>query len=113
MERREHARYPRTFELTGPDNGEGIPARMVATNLSLGGLYCTSDVRFDEMTRIGVTMMLPLGRTSETEPVSAEAVVVRHRRVPSSAGDDRFELALFFTKLTDGDRGKLERYLKR
>ena len=113
MEKREHARYPRTFEMTGCENGEGIPARMVATNLSLGGLYCTSNVCFDEMTRIAVTLMLPLGRASETEPITAEAVVVRHRQVQSTTGDDRFELALFFTDLAEDARGRLERYLNR
>ncbi len=57
--------------------------------------------------------MLPRSHASEFESVTAEAVVVRHRQIPSTSGDGRHELALFFTKLADDDRGKLERYLKR
>ena len=59
-----------------------------------------------------LTMMLPIEPTAP-EPIAAEAVVVRHRSIDSATNGDRFELALFFTKMNDDAREKLETYLAR
>lgn len=108
-ERRAHARYDKTFELHQLGAPEVAVARMVARNLSLGGLYCTSTRAFDEMTRLAVRLMLPNG--SETDPIDVEAVVVRARRLSSPLGDQRYELALYFTSIEDGQRERLARFL--
>ena len=88
-------------------------ARVVASNLSMGGLYCTSSSDFAEMTRLAVRLLIPVKRGSngDTEPLDVEAVVVRRREVESSTGDPRFELGLFFTNLDDGARKTLSRYI--
>ena len=108
-ERRAHTRHSTDLTIQGtPDEG-GVVARMVARNLSLGGLYCTSTTDFPEMTRLAVRLMLPLHRDNpgETEPVDLEAVVVRREKVNSRSGEPRYRLALFFTSVDDDARKRL------
>lgn len=110
-ERRSHARFPYRFDIEGPDDGLGSAARMVSSDLSLGGLQCSSSRDYPEMTRLGVRLQLPNGRG--VDPLDVEAVVVRRRELPSSSGAPRYELALFFTALSDDARERLARFLAR
>lgn len=115
-DRRAHPRHARSFELEGATDDRAITARMVANNLSLGGVHCTSPADFPEMTRLAVRMMLPRVGTDRRgdRPIELEAVVVRRRALKSSAGSDhRYELALFFTRIADDDRALLKRYLEK
>lgn len=107
-ERRAHERIDRTIEFEGFHSEQNAVARMVASNLSLGGVYCTSCTDFPEMTRLGVKMALP-----ENGSLDVEAVVVRRRALPSpSGGDARFELALFFTGIDEEQKALLKGYLQ-
>lgn len=116
-DRRAHPRYETRLELQGTREEGGQVARMEASNLSLGGLYCTTTCDFPEMTRLAVRLMLPIAGSEgngEFEPVDLEAVVVRHRRLDSpSGGAERFELGLFFTGVGDEERRQLADYLYR
>jgi hypothetical protein len=86
---------------------------MTANNLSLGGLQCTSSEGFPEMTRLAVRLMLPDLQSEGAAPVDLEAVVVRCEEAErSSAGDDRFSLALFFTRLADVARERLSHFIE-
>ena len=113
-ERRAHTRHSTDLTIQGtPDEG-GVVARMVARNLSLGGLYCTSTTDFPEMTRLAVRLMLPLNDPSSgngTEPVDVEAVVVRREANNRSSGRTRYDLALYFTNVDDEIRSQLQRYI--
>ena len=111
VERRSHARFGTTVELEGTPQPGGVVARMVAKDLSLGGLYCVSSVDFPEMTRLAVRLMLPEPRTGASDPLDVEAVVVRHRPLASATGNGRYELALFFATMNDAERERLARYL--
>jgi hypothetical protein len=84
---------------------------MVSTDLSLGGLQCSSSHDYPEMTRLAVRLQLP--GASAIDPIDIEAVVVRRREVPSASGAERFELALFFTAMEDDARERLARFLAR
>jgi hypothetical protein len=111
VERRSHARFSHQFEIEGPQDETGTVARMVASDLSLGGLHCSSSKDFPEMTRVAVRLMLPNGARVDT--LEVEAVVVRRMELASSSGAERFELGLFFTGLTDDARSRLARFLAR
>lgn len=111
VERRSHARFPRTFEMEGTSQEGGVVARMIARDLSLGGLYCVSSVDFPEMTRLAVRIPLPERRNGDREPLDLEAIVVRRREVGSATGKDRFELALFFAGMSDVQRERLARFI--
>jgi len=113
-ERRAHPRIPTRLELQAtPDEG-GVVARMVAENLSVGGLYCTSTADFAEMTRVAVRLMLPIDSNghSSVHPLDLEAVVVRREPLPAGTnGKDRFKLALLFTHMDDAVREQIVSYL--
>lgn len=110
-ERRVHKRHDRTFVMEGALEHNGVVARMMASNLSAGGVYCTSNVDFPEMTRLGVRMML--GKDEEESPLDLEAVVVRRKVLQSSTGNgNRFELALFFTKVDDLQKTRLNSFIE-
>jgi len=111
VERRSHARFPHQFEIEGPQDSTGTVARMVASDLSLGGLHCSSSQDYPEMTRVAVRLMLPNGGRVDT--LDVEAVVVRRMELASSSGAKRFELGLFFTGLSDDARARLARFLAR
>ena len=111
VERRSHARFPHQIEIEGPQDGQGTVARMVASDLSLGGLHCSSSRDYPEMTRLAVRLLLPDGKRVDT--IDVEAVVVRRVELPSASGAPRFELGLFFTGLTDHARSSLARFLSR
>lgn len=83
---------------------------MTASDLSLGGLSCSSSRDYPEMTRLRVRLQLP---TEPKLPVDVEAVVVRREERSASTGGSRFELALFFTKMSDEAKETLARFLSR
>lgn len=109
-ERRADQRHITNLTIQGTPEGGGIIARMVARNLSAGGLYCTSTTDFPEMTRLAVRLMLPL-KQDDVEPVDLEAVVVRREEIVRSNGRTDFELALYFTGLDAPTKMQLERFL--
>lgn len=111
VERRSHARFPHAFEVEAPADGNGNVARMTASDLSLGGLYCSSSHDYPEMTRLAVRLQLPADPLPE--PIEVEAVVVRREKRASVAGNGRFELALFFTGMSNDAREVLARFLAR
>lgn len=103
-ERRVHRRVDARFKIQGSPEPGGVVARMVANNLSMAGLHCTSSADFPELTRLAVRLMLPVNGAprAHEQAVDVEAVVVRREETaPSNAGDTRFQLALFFTKVDD------------
>jgi hypothetical protein len=108
-ERRAHARFPKTVNLEGTAPTSGDTARMVASDLSLGGLYCTSTSDYPEMTRLAVRM--DLDDNGESDALDIEAVVVRRKELNSSTGKPRYELALFFPSLDDVQRERIARFL--
>jgi len=111
VERRSHARFSHRFEIEAPQDDQGTVARMVASDLSLGGLHCSSSQDYPEMTRLAVRLLLPNG--SRVETLDVDAVVVRRMELASSSGAPRFELGLFFTGLSDESRARLARFLAR
>ena len=64
----------------------------------------------EDRARLAVRLLLPSG-SGRIDPLDAEAVVVRRKKLKSSTGNGRFELGLFFTRMDDVEREKLARYL--
>ena len=114
-ERRAHPRIVTKLTVQGTPEDGGVVARMVASNLSLGGLQCVSTADFPEMTRLAVRLMLPArnGNKALEQPLDLEAVVVRCRELQSNSGEPRYELSLFFTQVDTGGREQLSKYLQR
>ncbi len=108
-ERRSHARFPHKIDIEIPKEGKGTFARLVASDLSLGGLFCSSNQDYAEMTRLEVRLQLPDPEGPDT--IAVEAVVVRRKELKSTSGDGRYELGLFFTSMSDDARERLARFL--
>ena len=114
IERRAHRRIETSFPIDGAPETGGAVARMIAKDLSLGGLRCTSGSDYPEMTRLAVTLLLPSPDNGDSTPVSLEAVVVRRElAAPAISGELRFELSLFFTRVDDSARSRLASFLSR
>ena len=114
IERRAHRRVETSFPIDGAPETGGAVARMIAKDLSLGGLRCTSAADYPEMTRLAITLLLPLAGNGASTPVSVEAVVVRREdAAPAISGEPRFELSLFFTRVDDSARSRLASFLAR
>ena len=111
LEKRSHARFPHRFEIEGPAGDGGTVARMVSRDLSLGGLQCSSSHDYPEMTRIAVRLHLP--GDEDPEPIDVESVVVRRSKLDAIADGERYELALFFTSMSDVCRERIARFLAR
>jgi len=111
VERRSHARFSHHIDIEGPQDGQGTAARMVASDLSMGGLHCSSSHDYPEMTRLAVRLQLPDG--TRTETLDVQAVVVRRTQLASSSGAPRFELGLFFTGMSDEAKATLANFLAR
>ena len=109
-DRRANPRISANFELQGQSQEGGVTARMVASNLSVGGLYCTSQSDFPEMTRLAVRLLLP-GENGESEPHDLQAVVVRRSEVQTPTGNTSYELALFFTNMDQAVRSGIAAFL--
>jgi hypothetical protein len=102
---------PVEVEIEGAHSERGVVARMTASNLSLGGVYCVSSHDFPEMTRLAVRMSLPCSGKAPI-PLDLEAVVVRRESVESPAsGSPRYHLALFFTRIEENHKSLLADYL--
>ena len=113
-ERRANPRFSAIFDLHGAPSNGGVVARMQAADLSLGGLRCTSNADYPEMTRLAVRLELPVDGNGHSEPVDVEAVVVRRTEIESHTQEEtRYELALFFTHLEGDTKDRLARYLDR
>lgn len=111
-ERRAHTRYATQIQVQGTPEDGGVVARMISSNLSVGGLACVSTANFAEMTRLAVRMMLPLkGCDEDFAPLDVEAVVVRSEEIGSATGSQRFELALFFTQMEEEVKEQLRQFL--
>ena len=115
-DRRAHDRIESQLVFEGYSGEQESVARMVASNLSMGGVYCTSSNDFPEMTRLGVRMALPPNGNPgarKAHSLEVEAVVVRRRSLPSpTGGDPRFELALYFTSISEEQKQMLSNYLQ-
>jgi c-di-GMP-binding flagellar brake protein YcgR len=112
-ERRAHPRLSASLNAQSCPEQGGVVARMVTENLSMGGLYCTSDADFPEMTRLAVRLVLPIkkSKNGDTHSVDVEAVVVRREVLPSNSGNSRYKLGLFFTNVDDEARRCLTQFL--
>jgi len=81
-------------------------------NLSEGGAYCRSDVRFALMTRMEVSLELPVGagREEVDSLISLQAVVVRCDPDPSARGS--WSLALYFPDPGSDIHARLAGYVR-
>jgi hypothetical protein len=112
-ERRRSARAPAKLamelKLSGRDFG-----RLETINVSANGVYFTSPSYIEPLTRLEIVLLLPEssdpggGRKRE---VSCEGVVVRTQPESPREGTSQYDIACFFTAISESDRANLEAYI--
>ncbi|MBL8694312.1 MAG: PilZ domain-containing protein [Planctomycetes bacterium] len=100
-ERRAHPRAKANLPITIGAGGRQIEARV--RDLSRSGICFVSPKPISEMTAVRINMEIPGARA---HAVTAEGAVVRCE----PAGDE-YEVAIFFTALSDGDRHALDQFV--
>jgi len=114
-ERRKHKRASLELPLDMVDpaaKGQSIRAKTV--NLSAGGFYCQVPFHVPVLTRLKVSMTVPVKDTQgkeEEHAITCEGTVVRTVPEKPSSGVKTYEIGCFFTDIDDYDRLVIEQYL--
>ncbi len=110
VERRSAARLPArlAMEITlGADR-----ARAESLNVSANGVYFSSKAYIPLLTRLRITLELP-EEPGSTSRVACDGVVVRTEPEVETASASEYEVACYFTDMSDTDRDRLESYILR
>jgi hypothetical protein len=116
---REERRKHRRAELEMPidmqgfdDEGQSFTARTI--NLSAGGFYCALPFYVSPMTKLRVSLVIPVADSDgkvEKHPITCEGMVVRTVPEKAAKGRNLYEIGCFFTEIDDYDRLVIEQYL--
>lgn len=115
-ERRRYGRVQAQIALQLSGTDEAFPAESITTeslNIGAGGVYCHVGHFIAPLTKMQVTMVLPLRTkkgTIKNEIVKTDGVVVRCQ--PSGGEEGGYQIACFFTALDEENRIVLEEYVK-
>lgn len=103
-DRRRYPRSRRGLKAQVDTSGPGILNHV--DNISANGILCHTVKPVALMTRIAIVVELP----GSDHRIDGEGVVVRCE--PDEVGDDRFRVAILFTRLDDEDREAIERFVE-
>jgi len=85
--------------------------RVESLNVSANGVYFASPRYIAPLTRLRVVLDLPGAKGRAKANVSVDGVVVRTEPEEESSGVDQYEIACYFTSISNGDRETLESYI--
>ena len=109
-ERRSAARVPARLSMEITLGGERASAESL--NVSANGVYFASRAYIPLLTKLRVTLELP-GDGGATSRVSCDGVVVRTEPENESSSTREYQVACYFTEISDADRVRLESYILR
>jgi len=104
-DRRRYPRSRRGLPLLSDASGPGVLNHV--DNISANGVLCHTVKPIPLMTRMRIVLDLP---KQFERRVDAEGIVVRCE--PDAQGDDRFRVAILFSKLDDEDHEALRQYVE-
>ena len=110
---KDRRRQPRTSEqvpLSLRDAEPGILNKV--KNISSSGVLCYTSKKLALMNRVTmeIALEMPNAFSGDTERIACEGVVVRSERHPDEKTDG-YETAIFFTRMAEADRAKLEQFV--
>jgi hypothetical protein len=114
-ERRKHRRATLEVPVDVQDSGskhKGFTAKTI--NLSAGGFYCRVPVFLPILTKLRVSMIVPMRQASGKEQdhvISCGGTVVRTMPEKPDPGTKVYEIGCFFTDIDSFDRLIIEEYL--
>jgi PilZ domain-containing protein len=114
---RERRKAPRVvaklaMQVAGVESGESV-VTTESVNLSSSGIQFQAKGPLAPLTRVALTLLVPpFGRRLRRERVvRCEGVIVRCIEVERPRRRPQFELACYFTQVTDQDRELVEQYV--
>jgi hypothetical protein len=114
-ETKDKRRHPRVAHRLRVRSTLREAVELVTIDLSAGGLRCTAPVFIPPMTKVALSLVLPpiAGAADDWErTVEGEAVVVRTEPSgPRKRNDGLFDVALFFSRMDEADRQRLQEFL--
>ncbi len=108
-ERRRHARAAERIALAITDAGAALSTE--TKNLSASGVYCTLERFIAPMSKLQLEFELPNG--SRRVKIRCTGVVVRVEPVIANVEHGLYNVAIFFTELTERDRSAIARFVRR
>lgn len=111
-ERRKHPRTESALPLK--IFKKGLDVITETRNLSCSGVYCRVSKPLSLMSKIGVTLLLPIYRKKKlsTEKIKCNGVVVRSEpEILEDADSACQNVAIFFTELSNKGRNKIIEYV--
>ena len=112
-ERRRAVRAPAKLAMEIKLSGESY-GRLETTNVSANGVYFSSPGFIAPLTRLEITLLLPHDAGSGSKAmreVACEGVVVRTEPEIEDSEHDCYDVACYFTAITERDREDLEAYI--
>jgi hypothetical protein len=109
-DRRGQPRASRNVPLSLRNAEPGILNRV--DNISSSGVLCQTAKKLPLMSKVAMELVLDMPDTfsNETERIACQGVVVRSERNPDLKTGG-YGTAIFFTRVSEEDRGKLERFV--
>lgn len=111
-ERRGHPRTETILPLK--ISKRGLDVITETRNISCSGVYCRVSQPLPLMSKIGVTLLLPIYRKAKvnTEKIRCNGVVVRSEPAIVQEAETAYQnVAIFFTDLSKKDKTKITQYV--
>jgi hypothetical protein len=111
IERRRYPRLEKNIPLKIKDSEFDIVTE--TKNISRSGAYCPVDHPLAPMTKVEITLLLPLHHKTGTEvkKIKCEGIVVRTETLKKPGRNKPYNVAIFFTHLKKSDTAKLAEYV--
>ncbi|MDH4038318.1 MAG: PilZ domain-containing protein [Candidatus Krumholzibacteria bacterium] len=85
-------------------------AKAESLNVSANGVYFASSRFIAPLTRLRITLELP-NESGGKARVACDGVVVRTEPEAELAGTGEYEVACYFTEISEPDKSRLEKYI--
>lgn len=112
-ERRKHPRLEKTLPIKlkqTPEKEFNISTQ--TTNISASGVYCTINESINLMTKLHLTLLLPLpkAKSKEIKKIECQGIVVR-KEINKKNKNAPYRIGIFFNDLDNQDRKFLQSYV--
>ena len=111
-ERRKHPRTESALPLK--ISKKGLDVITESRNISCSGVYCRVNKPLPLMSKVGITLLLPIqaGNKVNTKKIRCNGVVVRSEPLIMEKADAAYQnIAVFFIDLSKKDRNKVSEYV--
>ncbi|MBD3379263.1 MAG: hypothetical protein GF408_02255 [Candidatus Omnitrophica bacterium] len=110
-ERREYPRI-KDSDISIELSGEGVNTISQSLDVSASGIYCKVDRRIPVMTRVKLSLNIPVKTGASSKKLEIDGVVVREHPVMKDGRAEHYDVAIFFDSLLPKERKILTDYIE-